>query len=99
MSTDLFGEPITSPIPVVGNGEKPRHVTKAKGYPSPPGSGPEGQTCKTCANYCVLPYHNKAYRKCLVIQHRWTHGPGTDIKASWPACSFWKPATTTAPKL
>lgn len=93
MNIDLFGEPITALPPLVATGEKKRHTTKPKGYPALPGSGPAGQTCKTCDNYTRVGGHAKAFRKCLVIRHRWTHGPGTDIKASWPACSFWKAKT------
>lgn len=58
------------------------------GYPARPGSGPEGETCKTCRHYCVVPYHGKAYRKCALVE--WTHGPGTDIKSSSPACLHWE---------
>ena len=31
------------------------------------------------------------YRKCLLMRAHWTHGPGTDIKASYPACKHWEP--------
>ena len=32
----------------------------------------------------------KNFIKCGVIRHRWTHGPGTDIRAKSPACRFWE---------
>jgi hypothetical protein len=48
------------------------------------GPGPDGATCKTCAN---LFYHqlSKRYYKCSL--RGCTHGPGTDHRVSWPACS------------
>lgn len=63
-----------------------------KGYAAVPGTGPSGQTCKTCANYA----HNrgsegrsKPYPKCWLLVKFWTNGPGTDIKAKAPACKHW----------
>ena len=54
--------------------------------PAPPGSGQTGKTCKTCGHYARPEYHGKRYRKCGLMRDHWTHGPGSDIKAKWPAC-------------
>ncbi len=62
----------------------------AQPTPDRPGTGPVGETCKTCLHYCRVRYRDKLYRKCGAIEFRWTHGPGTDICASWPACSSWE---------
>lgn len=63
-----------------------------KGYAATPGTGPEGEKCKTCAHYT----HNRGsegrrrpYPKCAIMRPFWTNGPGTDIKASSPACRHW----------
>lgn len=61
----------------------------AKGlYAAPPGSGPEGQTCGSCEHIVRA----RKYRKCELVSSKWTHGPGTDIKARAPACSKWEKA-------
>lgn len=76
--TDLFGVEIPSMV-----------IPKIKGgYAAPPGSGPLGETCRTCKHYRSVPYHNKRYRKCSLTRP-WTHGPGSDIKAKTPACRWW----------
>lgn len=67
----------------------PRRGVKHKGYPAAPGTGPEKETCKTCANLCRNQMA-KTYLKCGLMKQFWTGGPGTDIKARSPACSLWK---------
>ncbi len=60
------------------------------GYARPPGTGPKGETCKTCAFCCYTGNGKRRYPKCAVIKFRWTHGPGTDIKLRSPACDMWQ---------
>jgi len=86
---DLFGEPITSPEPVANSTK--RKKTQPKGYAAPPGTGPKGETCKTCEHYCRIRYA-KTYLKCAKVRARWTNGPGTDILAKSPACAYWEKA-------
>jgi len=38
----------------------------------------------------VLRYHTRSYPKCAKGPR--THGPGTDVKASWPACRLFERA-------
>lgn len=76
--TDLFGQPATAPEKLRG------------GYPRRPGSGPTGETCGTCRNCIATGPHSRVYYKCKVLQFRWTHGPGTDIKKKTPACEMWE---------
>lgn len=57
--------------------------------PAPVGSGPEGQTCRTCCHYTRSQPGAGVYLKCALMRAHWASGPGTDIKASWPACSSW----------
>lgn len=59
---------------------------RSRPTPAPIGSGPEGRTCRDCAHYCVVDYHDRTYRKCGLMRALWTHGPGTDIRARWAAC-------------
>lgn len=57
-------------------------------YPADPGSANNNKTCGDCNHYRSIRYHSKSYRKCAVIEHRWTRGLGTDIKKSSLACRF-----------
>jgi hypothetical protein len=75
---DLFGDPIA---------EK-RSGTQPKGYAAPPGTGPKGETCRTCFHYIVKKMGG-TYRKCALMRPHWTNGPGSDIRASSPACRHW----------
>jgi len=62
---------------------------KNAGYAAPPGTGPAGETCKTCA-HITHKRMAKAYIKCGLMMAVWTGGPGTDIKAGSPACAKWE---------
>lgn len=64
---------------------------KKTGHAWLPGTGPAGETCKTCKHYYVKQM-SKSYRKCGLMQEFWTGGPGTDIRASDPACKKWEGA-------
>ena len=55
----------------------------------PPGTGPTGETCRTCAHYTLVE-HAKVYRKCGRMRTKWTGGPATDIRAGDAACSGWE---------
>jgi hypothetical protein len=61
-----------------------------RAHPYPPGSGPPGQTCGTCAKLCTRRF-SKTYFKCRVLMKFWTAGPGTDIRKKDPACLCWEP--------
>jgi hypothetical protein len=62
-----------------------------RAHPYPPGSGPYGQTCGTCAKLCTRHGSSKTYFKCHVLMKFWTAGPGTDIRKKDPACLCWEP--------
>lgn len=65
---------------------------RVRGHAAMPGSGPPGETCRSCEHYTRV-QHAKAYLKCGLRRANWTGGAGTDIRASDPACSKWqKPA-------
>lgn len=73
---DLFGEVIIEPA-------------HSHGYAANPGTGPAGETCRTCKYYARLVY-SKTYRKCAKVHRRWTRGSATDILAGAPACHHWE---------
>lgn len=77
---DLWG----NEIPEV---EKPK-PGQPKGNPAPIGSGPEGETCKSCDHSQRHAGGTKYFWKCGLVKP--THGPGTDIRLKWAACRFWK---------
>ena len=64
-------------------------VTDAKGYASPPGTGPEGETCGSCA-FLHRNEQAKTYYKCALMARYWTGGRKTDVLVRSPACSQWK---------
>ena len=84
--TDLFGNPESELL----EGPVDRYKGRRNAFPYPPGTGPDGETCKTCRHATRIEYHAKAYWKCGLMKHYWTHGPGTDIRLKDEACKFWK---------
>jgi hypothetical protein len=86
--TNLFGHSETPHSLVVGKAK--RKPTVKRGYAMPPGTGPAGETCKTCAHIVRPATRSGArFRKCGLIRANWTHGEGTDILAGSPACAKW----------
>lgn len=87
-SIDLFGETIITEISESNGKRKP---TRPNGYAAPPGTGPVGETCKTC-EHAVRTSSGTAgtYRKCLLMERVWTGGPGSDILFKSPACRHWE---------
>lgn len=65
-----------------------RKTPQAKGYADRPGSGPKGETCRSCA-HLVHKRLAKTYLKCELTRACWTGGHGTDVLARSPACSKW----------
>lgn len=55
----------------------------------PIGSGPAGETCKTCAHLVGVQFA-KTYWKCGLMKRFWTGGSGTDVKRAWAACEKWE---------
>ena len=88
---DMFGNEVTVEQARAMLAKKGRKPTPPKGYAAPPGTGPEGETCKSCRHI----YRNqmsKTYLKCVLNRASWTGGPGSDIRASSPACRKWERA-------
>jgi hypothetical protein len=83
---DLFGERIVQEISESKSSRKP---TQPKGFAWTPGTGPVGETCKTCEHAVGAGQTARTYYKCALMRHHWTAGPGTDIRLRSPACKYW----------
>jgi hypothetical protein len=59
-------------------------------YAAIPGTGPEGETCRSCAHKAYMGGCAGHYIKCGLMRDRWTRGGGTDIKAGSSACAKWE---------
>lgn len=88
---DMFGNEISvaEARALLASTKKGRKPTQPKGYAALPGSGPEGETCRSCKHIARIEYA-KTYLKCELMRSHWTGGPGTDIRAKSPACSRWE---------
>ena len=62
--------------------------THPAGYAEHPGTGPDGETCKSCRHLACRELA-KRYYKCDLMRHAWTSGRGTDVLLRSPACSRW----------
>lgn len=89
---DLFGKLADPEAPALSDAERKRLYRRAasvpRGHAWKPGTGPEGETCKTCAHYTLRQFGG-TYRKCGLMRAHWTSGPKTDVRASDPACLKW----------
>ena len=84
---DLFGNEITTEQAREIEHKGKRKPTQPKGNAAPIGSGPDGETCKTC-KHAYFHRGSKRYYKCDLV--RATGGPATDIRLKWPACARWE---------
>lgn len=73
-------------VKAVRNGK--RKDPEPAGYVAPPGGGPEGETCGSCAHLSRVECA-KVYLKCGLNSARWTGGRKTDIRARSAACAKW----------
>lgn len=88
MQQDLFQIERVASAPPAGE-KKKRKATKPNGYAALPGTGPEGETCGSCAHH-VRTAWSRTYHKCGLNRVNWTHGPGSDIRVRSAACSRWE---------
>lgn len=93
--TDLFGNPPIIPDgPAMTLAERRKQQRRLRGevprgYYAPPGTGPAGETCKTC-RHAVCNRLSKNYWKCDLFPGVWTGSYGTDIRLKSPACRGWE---------
>lgn len=84
VTRDIFGNEVSIKF---GDGTPKKNRDTPRGNASPIGSGPAGETCRTCAHsYCYE--CAKRYWKCDLVKP--THSPKTDIRLKWAACSQWE---------
>lgn len=86
---DLMAEGMRQRAIERGLGISHRKPTVKNGYAAPPGTGPEGMTCKTCKHKRSMESQGgtKRWIKCELRRATWTNGPGSDILAKSPACN------------
>ena len=61
----------------------------ARAYAAAPGTGPVGETCKSCLHCWSQRYSKRRIHKCYLLVDGWTFTAATDIRMSSPACSQW----------
>lgn len=73
---------------------KAKRDESARGNAAPIGSGPQGETCKTCIHAYSIEFA-KRYHKCDLVKA--TASTKTDIRLKWAACSRWEPKQPPSP--
>lgn len=63
---------------------------RARATPADPGSGPAGETCRSCKHIRRTEGFARTYVKCALVKP--SRGPGTDIRVRTPACARWERA-------
>lgn len=58
---------------------------RPQGYAANPGTGPAGETCRSCLHCRKF----STWSKCALILERWTTDISTDVLRTSPACSLW----------
>jgi hypothetical protein len=59
-----------------------------RGYAATPGTGPSGETCRTCKRLYFVSPNIKRFYKCRLTPL--TSGPASDVLVRSPACSQWQ---------
>jgi hypothetical protein len=72
--------------------ERGKHYVRTAGYAAKLGSGPSGETCKSCQHAVYIKMAGK-YWKCKLSEKLWKGSRKTDILLSAPACERWERKT------
>ena len=83
---DLMDLPEVAPPSV----KHTRVRAKSTGHAGVPGTGPQGETCKSCSHLMRRATYRKTFLKCALRKAEWTGGKGTDIRAKDAACGKWE---------
>lgn len=75
--------------PHVLAGFAPASSVPRRGHAAPPGTGPQGERCRSCAHAVRVQGNTRNFAKCGLMRDHWTHGPGSDIRLRDPSCRFW----------
>lgn len=62
----------------------------ARGFAARPGSGPAGETCRSCDHSTRVQAGNHVVWKCALGRASWTKSPKTDIRINAEACELWE---------
>ena len=87
--TTRDGRTVTIPIAKAPVRTRPKRREVAKGYAAKPGTGPDGETCRTCRHATCHDWGNRNYWKCGLRKASWTRGTASDIRLKSPACELW----------
>ena len=68
----------------------PRAPETPKGYAAPPGFGPAGETCRSCAHAVRSDGYRRGFWKCRANELNWSRSRRSDILLSSPACRIWE---------
>lgn len=93
MSETLFDLMNLPEQPAMSDAERKRMKRRAyerpAGHAAPIGTGPSGETCKTC-RHIANRGTAKIYYKCRLNEAKWTASRHSDIRVSDAACRKWK---------
>lgn len=81
--TTMGGETVTVP-------KRGKYYVQPRGYADHPGTGPEGETCKSCKHSYHGGTGHKSFPKCALTRRCHTSGRRTDILMRAAACSKWE---------
>ena len=79
--TTIGGEPVSIKL-------RGKHYIEPRGYFYHPGTGPDGETCGSCAHIVS----GRRWKKCGLSHSIWNHSRGTDILSKAAACKYWEPS-------
>lgn len=89
---DLFGE--LEAAPALSDAERKRRQRRLRerprGHAMPPGTGPDGETCRSCRHATRVGLATKDVHKCGANRRRWSASVITDIRLRDPACQKWE---------
>lgn len=80
---------MTEPLMLLPDSAQRQRRVRKKGHAAWPGTGPAGETCRSCAHYRSHQSGVRTHPKCFLARAAWTRGPGSDIRAKDPACEKW----------
>lgn len=83
----LGGDTVTVP-------KRGKHYVQPRGYAARPGTGPEGETCKTCRHSYHGGTGRRRYPKCALTRACHRSSRRTDILMGAPACEKFQPKET-----
>jgi phage gp16-like protein len=89
---NLFGELESAPaLSDAGRKRRQRRLReRPRGHAMPPGTGPDGETCRTCRHSTRVELATKGVHKCGANRARWSASVVTDIRLRDPACAKWE---------